>query len=471
MEGQETYLMDMTVVILAAGLGTRMRSKQAKVLHRAGGLPLVEHVVRAAKAVAPPERIFVVTGHQAETVEKVLEPHGVSFVHQTEQKGTGHALQQCSAKASRLDGLLTVLLGDAPLIQEETLIRLRDQQAQAGTAGTLLSTAVADPHGYGRVVTNAQGDVTAIVEEKACTDEQRKIHEINSGIYCFRVDLLWKHLNELRPNPVSGEIYLTDMFEILAKHGHRMGGMHLDDPNELLGINTRVELAEGDSILRDRKRRLLMLAGVTIEQPESVAIDMDVEIGQDTIVEPHVRILGTTTIGEDCRIGAGTILESMTIASGVTIYPYSFLTQSRIATRADVGPFARMRPNCQVDEGAEIGNFAELKNTHLGAGAKAHHVGYLGDTTIGEKTNIGAGTVVCNYDGVKKHRTKIGSGAFVGSNSTLVAPVEIGDDSYVAAGSVITHEVPKDALALGRARQANKEAWAAHRRQKNLQEK
>lgn len=464
---EEKELMETNVVILAAGLGTRMRSKQAKVLHRAGGLPLVEHVVRTAKSIARSERVFVVTGHQADAVEQRLVPYGVGFVRQTEQKGTGHALQQVAAKASKLDGLLMVLLGDAPLITPKTLIQLRDHQASAGTAGTLLSTTVANPHGYGRVITNTNGDVTAIVEEKACTDEQRKINVINSAIYCFTADLLWKHLNELRPNPASGEIYLTDMFEILTSHGYRMGATHLADPSELLGINTRVELAEADAILRARKLRALMLAGVTIEQPESVAIDMDVEIGTDTIVEPNTRILGTTTIGEDCRIGAGTILESMTIASGVKIHPYSYLTQSRIASGAEAGPFARMRANSQVDEGAQVGNFAELKNTHLHAGAKAHHVGYLGDSEIGEKTNIGAGTIVCNYDGVKKHRTSIGNAAFVGSNSTLVAPVTIGDGSYIAAGSVITHEVPPDTLALGRARQTIKPEWIARRRQKH----
>lgn len=461
--------METTVVILAAGLGTRMRSRQAKVLHRAGGLPLVEHVVRAAKSVATPERIFVVTGHQADAVEEILASHGVGFVRQTEQKGTGHALQQVAAKASGLGGLLMVLLGDAPLITPETLIQLRDHQANGKTAGTLLSTTVADPHGYGRVITNTNGDVAAIVEEKACTEAQRKIKVINSAIYCFTADLLWKHLNELRPNPASGEIYLTDMFEILTSHGHRMGSTHLADPSELLGINTRIELAEADEILRARKRRALMLAGVTIEQSESVAIDMDVEIGQDTVIEPNVRILGTTTIGDDCRIGAGTILESMTIASGVKIHPYSFLTQSRLATGAEAGPFARMRANSQVDEGAHVGNFAELKNTHLHAGAKAHHVGYLGDTEIGAKTNIGAGTIVCNYDGVKKHRTNIGQGAFVGSNSTLVAPLTIGDGSYIAAGSVITHEVPADTLALGRAHQTLKPEWIARKRKQQAE--
>ncbi len=467
MEKQEAETVNTTVVILAAGLGTRMKSKQAKVLHRAGGLPLVEHVVRAAKSVTSPERIFVVTGHQAEGVEAALSNHGVQFARQTEQKGTGHALAQCAPKASGLDGLLMVLVGDAPLLTAETLVRLRDQQASTGTAGTLISTSVADPTGYGRVVLDDRGDVSAIVEHKACSPEQLKINVINSGIYCMRADLVWNNLKEIVPNPASGEYYLTDIFEILRKQGHRLGAMHLADPNELLGINTRVELAEADTILRARKRRALMLSGVTMEQPESVSIDMDVTIGQDTVLEPHVRLLGTTTIGEDCRIGAGTILDNMAVDGSVTIHPYSVLTQSHISTRAEIGPFARMRANSDVGEGAQVGNFAELKNTKIHAGAKAHHVGYLGDTEIGAKANIGAGTIVCNYDGVMKHKTKIGAGAFIGSNSTLVAPVEIGDDSYVAAGSVITHEVPSDALAFGRAHQTLKHGWVSNRRAKH----
>lgn len=458
--------MNTTVVILAAGLGTRMRSKQAKVLHRAGGRALVEHVVRSAGAVAKPERIFVVTGHQAEAVEQTLAPTGVGFVRQTEQKGTGHALAQCSGKAAGLDGLLMVLVGDAPLLTAETLVRLRDQQAASGAAGTLISTSVPDPAGYGRVITDAGGDVLEIVEHKSCTPEQLKINVINSGIYCLRADLVWKNLSLIQPNAGSGEYYLTDIFEILRKQGHRLGAMHLDDPNELLGINTRIELAEADAILRKRKRRALMLSGVTIEQPESVTIDMDVEVGQDTIVEPHARLLGATKIGEGCRIGAGAILENMTVESGAQIHPYTVATQSHVAARAQVGPFARLRPNTRVEEGAEVGNFAELKNTRLGPGAKSHHVSYLGDADIGAKTNIGAGTIICNYDGAKKHRTTIGDGVFIGSNSTLVAPVEIGTESYVAAGSVITDAVPQDALALGRARQTVKPEWAAKRRQK-----
>lgn len=463
-ENKETRFMNTTVVILAAGLGTRMRSSQAKVLHRAGGLPLVEHVVRAARSLTSPDRIFVVTGHQAEAVESALGTHGVHFVRQTEQKGTGHALAQCAPVASALDGLLMVLVGDAPLLTPETLTRLRDQQAQAGTAGTLISTTLPDPAGYGRVVRAAQGDVQEIVEHKACSPEQLAIQEINSGIYCFRADLVWNHLGAIQPHPSSGEYYLTDLFEILRKQGHRLGAMHLSDSSELLGINTRVELAEADAILRGRKRRSLMLAGVTMEHPESITIDMDVEVGQDTVLEPNVRILGATTIGSGCRIGTGAILENMRVAHQVRVNPYSCMIASEIQAGAEVGPFARLRPNSVVGERAEVGNFAELKNTKLHAGAKAHHVGYLGDTEIGEKANIGAGTIVCNYDGVKKHPTKIGAGAFVGSNSTLVAPVVIGEDSYIAAGSVITHEVPTDALAFGRAHQTLKPGWVSKRR-------
>ena len=441
-----------------------MRSKQAKVLHRAGGRALVEHVVHSASAVASPERIIVVTGHQADAVEQTLAPTGVSFVRQTEQKGTGHALAQCAAKASKLDGMLMVLVGDAPLLTADTLVRLRDHQAASGAAGTLISTSVPDPTGYGRVITDPNGDVLEIVEHKSCSPEQLHINVINSGIYCLQADLVWANLHAIQPNEKTGEYYLTDIFEILSEKGHRLGAMHLADPSELLGINTRIELAEADAILRDRKRRALMLSGVTIEQPETVAIDMDVEVGQDTVIEGGVRLLGMTKIGADCRVGAGSILEAMSVADGVTIHPYSVATQSFVATGAQVGPFARLRPNARVEEGAEVGNFAELKNTRLGPGAKSHHVSYLGDADIGAKTNIGAGTIICNYDGAKKHRTTIGDGVFIGSNSTLVAPVEIGEESYVAAGSVITDQVPKDALALGRARQTVKPEWAAKRR-------
>ena len=459
-------LVNMTVVILAAGLGTRMRSKRAKVLHRAGGLTLVEHVVSVATAVAPPECITAVTGHQAEEVESVLEPYGIGFVRQAGQKGTGHALAACKERLENFDGLLMVLYGDTPLLSPVTLQRLRDLQNSSGTAATLITTTLEDPSGYGRVILNTQGDVTAIVEEKAATADQKSIQVINSGIYCFQAPLLWKHIGELRPNPVSGELYLTDMAEILTRHGHRVGALHIGDPDELLGINTRIELADADRVLRERKCRELMLAGVTIERPETVTIDMHVEVGADTVVEPFARLLGSTAIGEDCRVGAGAILESSTLADRVVVAPYTLVANSRIETGAQVGPFARLRMDAHVEPDARVGNFVELKNAHLGKGAKSQHLAYLGDSEIGAGSNIGAGTITCNYDGQRKHRTTIGERAFIGSNSTLVAPVEIGSDSYVGAGSVITGDVPPEALALGRGRQVVKPGWVKNKSRK-----
>jgi bifunctional UDP-N-acetylglucosamine pyrophosphorylase/glucosamine-1-phosphate N-acetyltransferase len=459
-------LVNMTVAILAAGLGTRMRSKRAKVLHRAGGLTLVEHVVAAATAVAPPDRIIAVTGHQAEEVEAVLAPLGMSFVRQVGQKGTGHALAACKERLQNLDGLLMVLYGDTPLLSPVTLKHLRDLQSRSGAAATLITTTLEDPSGYGRVILNGQGDVTAIVEEKAATAEQKSIRVINSGIYCFQAPLLWKHIVELHPNPISGELYLTDMCEILTKHGHRVGALHIDDPDELLGINTRVELADADRVLRERKCRELMLAGVTIERPETVTIDMHVEVGVDTVVEPFARLLGSTAIGEDCRVGAGAILESSALADRVVVAPYTLVANSRIETGAQVGPFARLRMDAHVGPDARVGNFVELKNANLGKGAKSQHLTYLGDAEIGAGSNIGAGTITCNYDGQRKHRTTIGERAFIGSNSTLVAPVEIGSDSYVGAGSVITDDVPPEALALGRGRQVVKPGWVKNKSRK-----
>ncbi|HEV8412773.1 MAG TPA: bifunctional UDP-N-acetylglucosamine diphosphorylase/glucosamine-1-phosphate N-acetyltransferase GlmU [Bryobacteraceae bacterium] len=456
--------MNTTVVILAAGLGTRMRSKRAKVLHRAGGLTLVEHVVAAAAAVAPPDRTTVVTGHQAEEVEAVLAPLGTGFVRQFGQKGTGHALAACKERLENLDGLLMVLYGDTPLLSPITLQKLRDLQSASGAAATLITTTLEDPTGYGRVILNSQGDVTAIVEEKAATPQQKSIQVINSGIYCFEAQLLWRHIVELRPNPASGELYLTDMAEILTRHGHRVGALHIDDPDELLGINTRVELADADRVLRERKCRELMLAGVTIERPETVTIDTHVQVGADTVVEPFARLLGMTEIGEDCRVGAGAILESAVLEDRTVVGPYTLVAHSRIESGAQVGPFARLRMDAQVGPDARVGNFVELKKARLGKGAKSQHLTYLGDADIGAGSNIGAGTITCNYDGEHKHRTTIGERAFIGSNSTLVAPVEIGPDSYVGAGSVITDAVPPGALALGRGRQVVKPGWVKDRK-------
>jgi bifunctional UDP-N-acetylglucosamine pyrophosphorylase/glucosamine-1-phosphate N-acetyltransferase len=456
--------MNMTVVILAAGLGTRMRSKRAKVLHRAGGLALVEHVVSAAKALAPADRITVVTGHQAGEVEKVLEPYGIGFVRQDGQKGTGHALASCRARLEGLDGLLMVLYGDTPLLSRVTLARLWEVQEASTAAATMITTTLEDPSGYGRVILNDRGDATSIVEDRNCTAEQKTIRVINSGIYCFRAELLWQNIGSVEPNLASGEYYLTDLAEILTRHGHHLGTLHVDDPNELLGINTRVELAEADRVLRERKCRELMLGGVTIERPETVTIDAHVRVGIDTVIEPSARLLGQTEIGEDCRVGAGAIVDSSVMEDRAVVAPYTLVENSRIEAGAQVGPFARLRMEAQVGRDARVGNFVELKKTKLGAGAKSQHLAYLGDSEIGAGSNIGAGTITCNYDGEKKHVTRIGQSAFIGSNSTLVAPVEIGAGSYIAAGSVITKPVPADALALGRAHQVMKPGWVSRRK-------
>jgi len=442
-----------------------MRSKKAKVLHRAGGKALVEHTVDAALTLAAPAQIAVVVGYQAERVEALLAPRGVRFVTQAEQKGTGHALGCCGEALDGAAEYLIVAYGDCPLLRAETLQTLAAVHSGSGAACTVITTLVGDPSGYGRMIKNAAGGVVAIGEEKAATPQQRTIREINSGIYCFDAELLWRHIGSIQPNAASGEIYLTDMVEILNANGHGVAAHVIADATEIVGINTRIELAEADRILRERKVRELMLAGVTIEKPETVSIDVDVRIGQDTVVEAFAQILGSTVIGEDCRVGASSILRNATLASGVEIEAFSLIADSRIESGAKIGPFARLRMNAHVRAQAVVGNFVELKKTDLGAGSKAQHLAYLGDSVIGERSNIGAGTITCNYDGVHKHQTKVGDGAFVGSNSTLVAPVEIGSGSYVAAGSVITHPVEEDALALGRTRQVNKEGWARKRRE------
>jgi bifunctional UDP-N-acetylglucosamine pyrophosphorylase/glucosamine-1-phosphate N-acetyltransferase len=455
---------DTSIVILSAGLGTRMRSRKAKVLHRAGGLALVEHVVRTALELAPPENILVVVGYQAEEVRRTLAGYGVSFAHQPEQKGTGDALAVCRPQLGSKPGKLMVLYGDCPLLSAATLRELSRRHDEAGVPATVLTTTLDDPSGYGRILHDADGHVRAIVEHRAATPEQLAVHEINSGIYCFNSELLWKHIGEIRPDNPAAEYYLTDMIAIFRHAGYPVASLHLADPSEVLGINTRVELAGVDRLFRQRKTTELMLAGVTIEKPETVTIDAGVIIGMDTVVEPFAQILGRTRIGEECRIGASAILRDAVVADGAQVLAFSHVEESELEPGARVGPFSRLRMSSHLEPGAVVGNFVELKKTRLGAGAKAQHLAYLGDSTVGAKVNIGAGTITCNYDGARKHPTTIGAGAFIGSNATLVAPVEVGAGSYVGAGSVVTENVPADALALGRARQTTKDGWAARRR-------
>jgi bifunctional UDP-N-acetylglucosamine pyrophosphorylase/glucosamine-1-phosphate N-acetyltransferase len=372
----------------------------------------------------------------------------------------------CRLALASEDGLVVVLYGDCPLLSGDTLRELVDRQAAGDSAVTLITTRLEDPTGYGRILLGKNGKVEAIVEQKAASPEQLAIKLVNPGIYCFRADLLWRHIGELRTDNPAHEYYLTDMVEILNKAGHSAAAFEVPDAGEMLGINTRVELAAVDKIFRDRKARELMLDGVTIERPETVTVDVDVQIGEDSIVEPFARILGRSRIGADCKIGAGSIVENSELGDAVQIAPFTSIADSRIDAGAHIGPFARLRNGNGIGANAHIGNFVELKNTQFGAGAKANHLAYLGDSDIGDQVNIGAGTITCNYDGVKKHRTRIGKKAFVGSNSTLVAPIDIGEGSYIGAGSVITKPVPPDALALGRAQQIVKEGWAAKKKQK-----
>ncbi len=454
---------DFAIVILAAGKGTRLRSNRAKVLHRAGGRTLMEHVVRACQPLGA-KKIFAVVGHQADDVRAALEPLGVEAVLQQPQHGTGHALLVARRAIGNRVKHVLVLPGDAPLIGGGTLRSLLQTHRNGNAAATILTAVVENPAGYGRILRKSGSTVAAIVEESQLSEEQRTINEINSSMYCFALDKLWPALARLKPNNTHRELYLTDVIAVLSQQGDTVLAQVAADAQEVLGCNTRAELGEVDRIFRTRKSAALMEAGVTIRLPESVVIDPDVQAGEDTVIESCVQLLGKTRIGARCTIRTGSLLTDAQLADGVTIEPYSVIASSRIDSGAVVGPFARLRPDNHVRAGAHIGNFVELKKTVMGEGTKANHLAYLGDARIGRNTNIGAGTITCNYDGVAKHSTTIGNRVFIGTDSALVAPVRIGDGAYVAAGSVITENVPADALAIARGRQANKPNWAAKRR-------
>lgn len=459
---------NLTVVILAAGLGTRMKSSKAKVLHEAGGMTLVEHVVHSALALTSPDRIVVVVGHQADQVRSVLASTGVKFALQSDQRGTGHALEMCRDIVPDHDGRLVVLYGDCPLLSVDTIRVLLNDHESTQAAATVITAELENPTGYGRAIVDDRRALKAIVEEKAASAEQKKIREINSGIYCFQAPLLWKHLSAIKPNLASNEYYLTDIVDLFNQAGYEVKALLHRNADELLGINTRLELAMVDNIFRERKTRELMLSGVTIRRPETVTIDMQVRVGMDSVIEAFTHLLGKTSVGENSVIGPGCVLTNCAVADRVEISAYTVAQDSRIEAGATIGPFARLRPDNHIEENAHVGNFVELKKTKLGAGAKAGHLAYLGDSEIGAGSNIGAGTIFCNYDGAKKHKTHIGEKTFVGSNSTLVAPVEVGAGAYIAAGSVITQQVPPDALGICRGRQENKEGWAKRRRERSV---
>ena len=458
-------LKDTVVVILAAGKGTRLKSNLAKVLHRAGGRPLIEHVVRACQPLEPAE-VLVVAGHQADDVGAIVTPLGARMVLQEPQNGTGHALLVAREAIGSRAKFAVVVPGDAPLIHTETLAALATGQRAGRAAATILAAKLDDPSGYGRIIREPDGSVAAIVEEKAARPEERVIREINSSIYCFTLEKLWPCLELVRPENVHREIYLTDAIALLNESGEKVSAQICVDSQEILGCNTRAELAEVDRVFRRRKTAALMEAGVTIYLPETVIVDAEVEVGSDTIIEPCVQLLGKTRIGEGCAIRTGSILADAILADGVEVKQHSLVMSSRLGPGTGVGPFAHLRDGTELREGARVGNFVEVKKSTLGEGVKAMHLTYLGDATVGAKTNVGAGTITCNYDGVRKNPTTIGERVFVGSGTELVAPVKVGDGAYLAAGSTITDDVPADALAIARGRQSNKPGWAAARRAK-----
>jgi bifunctional UDP-N-acetylglucosamine pyrophosphorylase/glucosamine-1-phosphate N-acetyltransferase len=449
---------------MAAGKGTRLKSKRPKVLHEIGGKPLLSHVIAAAAQVVPPEDIYVIVGHEAERVKAAVASTGVRFILQSDQRGTGHAIQCAQQAVSEYENIL-VLSGDVPLIRPETIVGIRDFHLAERAAMTVLTAVPRDPFGYGRVVRKSRDtvEVSAIVEQKSLTPEQTLLTEINSGIYAFRSEPLFRQIGALEANNSQGEYYLTDMAGLLVSAGERVVGLKADDADEVLGANTIQEMMDLDAALRLRTARRLMALGVTIFRPETSVIDAGVTIGPDTVIEPYVQLLGATTIGQDCRIRSYSVIENSVLGDGVLVRQGCILADARVEQGALLGPYSHLRPGSDIGEGAHVGNFVETKKVRLGKGSKANHLTYLGDAEVGEGVTIGAGVITCNYDGKNKHVTRIGNGVFVGSDSTLVAPISLGDGAYVAAGSCITEDVPDHALALGRARQTTKPGWAANR--------
>jgi bifunctional UDP-N-acetylglucosamine pyrophosphorylase / glucosamine-1-phosphate N-acetyltransferase len=453
------------VAIMAAGKGTRLKSQLPKVLHEAGGKPLLAHVIAAASRVVPPSDVFAIIGHEAGRVRSAVADTGINFVLQSEQRGTGHALMVAQPALSAYNHVV-VLSGDAPEITPQTIARLLNFHLDQHAAMTLLSADLDQPAGYGRVLrrNSGSGEVQAIVEEKSASPAQKKIREINAGFYVFAVPKLFSYIQKLSTANPHAEYYLTDMAGLLRGARQKVVVWKTENSGEVLGANTLAELAVIDEQMRMAKCRQLMAEGVSIFYPATCVIDTDVEIAADTVIEPFVQILGKSRIGAGCRIRSYSVIRDSEIGEGVLMRPGCILEEARIGPRAVLGPYSHLRSGSDIGEGAHVGNFVETKKIKLGKGSKANHLTYLGDAEIGAGVNIGAGTITCNYDGVAKHTTIIEDGAFIGSDSTLVAPVRVGKGAYVAAASCITSNIPEDALAIGRAQQIVKDGWARAKR-------
>lgn len=454
---------DLHVVILAAGKGTRMKSELPKVLHQVVGRPMIDRVLETAAPLNPATTTIVV-GHGAERVRAYFESRpGLHFVVQEPQLGTGHALLQTAPVLRHRAGTVILLSGDVPLLTRETLEGLVRTHHEANAAATVLTAMVDRPYGYGRIIRTA-GRLARIVEERDASKAQRGIREINSGIYAFALDPLFDALEKIGSDNTQGEYYLPDLISIYRRLRRVVTTFTIPHALEIRGINSRTELAEVCKMVRQQKNEELMAAGVTLVDPATTYIDTDVEIGADTVVHPSVFIERGTRIGSACEIHSGARIVNSTIGDRAVIRNYSVITDASVAAGARIGPFAHLRPGATVGENAHVGNFVELKNTTMGAGSKANHLAYLGDAIIGANVNVGAGTITCNYDGVAKHQTVIEDETFIGSNSTLVAPLKVGRGAYVAAGSSITDDVPAGALGIGRGRQENKEGWVERRK-------
>jgi bifunctional UDP-N-acetylglucosamine pyrophosphorylase/glucosamine-1-phosphate N-acetyltransferase len=444
-----------------------MKSQVPKVLHRIAGFALIERVLRTAEAVSPAS-ITLVVGHGADEVKAVLtrSHQALQFVVQEQQLGTGHALLQTRPLLEGKQGVVVLLSGDVPLLTGDTLRSLIDTHANCKAAATVVTAEMPRPFGYGRIV-RTSGRISKIVEERDASPAQRKITEINSGIYAFDLAPLFGALDSIGTANNQGEYYLPDLVAIYRKQKRTVATWTVDRAEEIRGINSRTELAEVSSMVRQQKNEELMAAGVTLIDPATTYIDSDVVVGADTVIHPCVFLEGSTKIGAACEIHAGSRIVNSTLGDRVCVRNHTVVTDSTVESGSFLGPFAHIRPGSRVGEDVHIGNFVELKKTEMGKGAKANHLAYLGDATIGSATNVGAGTITCNYDGEKKHQTVIGNNVFVGSNSTLVAPLKLADGAYIAAGSAVTQDVPAGALGIGRARQENKEGWREKRRQKS----
>jgi bifunctional UDP-N-acetylglucosamine pyrophosphorylase/glucosamine-1-phosphate N-acetyltransferase len=442
-------------ILLAAGKGTRMKSKRAKVLHEIAGVPMIDYVVNSS-ITAGFDPVMVVVGYQAEDVQQCLSRYpGLKFALQKEQRGTGHAVMSAMHLIPDDAEDIVILCGDVPLLKAKTLSTLVEKHRREAQSVTILTARISDPFGYGRLITDHENKVVRIVEETDATLEEKQLNLINTGIYCVRTKIIKELLGGLKTDNAQGEFYLTDLVEMAYKIGNPAIMVEAVDTEEILGVNSRVDLAWAESSIRKNITEHWMLEGVTILNPDSVVIDKTVSLGRDTVIYPNNYLLGDTKIGEDCIIEPNCFIEDTTISDCVTIRTSSVIEESVIAENTSIGPFAHLRPGADIAPSAKIGNFVEVKKSFIGEGSKVNHLTYIGDSEIGKKVNIGAGTITCNYDGKKKHKTIIDDGAFIGSNTALVAPVTVGKEALIGAGSTITKDVPDGYLAVGRARQKN----------------